>query len=51
MTDPRLSGRCLEAAQTLEEMGELYDFLYPASSEWSAIALRREAEVIAEEDL
>lgn len=44
-----LSERMRLAADTLEEVCELYDYLNPASGEWSAESLRQEAEVLGDE--
>lgn len=37
------------AAKVLEEVSEIYDFLNPDAAEWSARALRVEAEIMEDE--
>lgn len=44
-----LSQRMYKAAEVLEEVSELYDFLNPDAAEWSARALRLEAENMEDE--
>lgn len=44
-----LSQRMYKAAEVLEEVSELFDFLNPDAAEWSARGLRREAEQLEDE--
>jgi hypothetical protein len=45
-----LAFRMLEAAETLEEVSEVYDYINPEAALWSADSLRHEAPFVAEEE-
>lgn len=45
-----LSDRMLEAANTLEEVSDLYGYPDPKFGSWSAFALRLEADHVESED-
>lgn len=46
-----LAKRMREAADTLEEVGQVYEYMNPEHSQWSAATLRSEAYSVEEDEL
>lgn len=51
MSDPKLSDRAEEAAQTVEDVSMRIDYPWPTNTPWTALSLRKFAAELREEGL